>query len=123
MKSIRLLIAGSALLLSACSPHPGTGVWQANGDNEAGIVRLVVSFNGRAEFSSRHPLAADWHCFWSGLDKHRIELDCTPSTQPDQKQVFILYATVKGQARLQQQTKTIAAFHLLDEDPTLKQRQ
>lgn len=113
-------VIATALLLSACSPHPGTGVWQANGQNEQGIDKLIVSFNGRAEFSTTVPQAARWHCFWAGIDKQQIELNCTPSTNPDDKQIFVLTAMQAGQAQLMQQNKTLATLTLLDEDPTLK---
>jgi len=50
--------------LSSCSPHTGTGVWKATGENDWGIERLVVSFEGRATFVSKKNNAY-CHCFWA----------------------------------------------------------
>ncbi len=36
-----LLFLSSILLLTACSPHPGTGVWKTDSDNPLGIEKLV----------------------------------------------------------------------------------
>ena len=122
LKIKALFIIGFSALLLGCSPHPGTGVWKANSQNALGIDRLIVSFNGRAEFATRGPDAANWHCFWAGVNKQQIELDCTPSTNPDHQQTYILAATLSGQAKLMQQNKILAEFTLLDEDPTLKEQ-
>lgn len=108
--------------MAACSPHPGTGVWKTSAHNDLGIDRLIVSFNGRAEFVTRGAKAANWHCFWAGIDKQQIELDCKPSTNPDDKQIFVLTATTAGQAKLMQHTKILAEFTLLDEDPRLDEK-
>jgi hypothetical protein len=122
MKFKSFFVISLSALLVACSPHPGTGVWKANTQNALGIDRLTVSFNGRAEFVTSGPEAANWHCFWAGINKQQIELDCKPSTNPDNKQVFVLAATTAGQAKLMQQKKTLAEFTLLDEDPELEEK-
>jgi len=74
----------TTFLLSACSPHPGSGVWEAVADNEQGISKLTVGFEGKAEFTSSKLNNAVWHCFWSTADKKKLVLDCTPSTNPEQ---------------------------------------
>ncbi len=89
-----------SLFLSACSPHPATGVWKATGENELGIDRLVVGFEGRAEFTTSKLNNAVWHCFWAAPDKVRFMLTCTPSTNPDQERVFVLRVNDQGLAEL-----------------------
>lgn len=117
--SIASMIIISALLLSSCSPHSGTGVWKANGDNEWGINRLVVGFEGRAEFSSTKKNNAVWHCFWTAVsDDEGLDLECTPSTDTDNKQKFQVIVNDKGLAELRSESSLLATFALQDEDPS-----
>ncbi len=89
-----------SLFLSACSPHPATGVWKATGDNELGIDRLVAGFEGRAEFTTSKLDNALWHCFWGAPDKVRLKFTCAPSTNPDQKRIFVSSVNDQGLAEL-----------------------
>ena len=113
-----LFIAIFALLLSACSPHPGMGVWKATTGNEMGIDRLVVGFEGRAEFITRKQDNAVWHCFWGVTDKKDLSLDCTPSTNPDNKKDYILSINNQGLAELRHESKLLATFIRLNENPS-----
>lgn len=125
MKTINhhILILFFAMLLTACSPHPTSGVWKATGDNELGISRLVASFDGKAEFTTSKLDNAEWHCFWTIADKTEISLDCAPSTNPDEKRIFILILNDKGLAELRDghgQARILSTFNRLDENPVLK---
>jgi len=113
-----------SLLLSACSPHPATGVWKATGDNELGIDRLVAGFEGRAEFTTSKLDNALWHCFWGAPDKIVLEFSCTPSTNPDQKRSFTLSVNDAGLAELRNvdDTKLLATFNRLNEDPSPRKK-
>ena len=112
----------ASFLLVACSPHPGTGVWKATGENEMGIDRLVAGFEGRAEFVSTKPEVATWHCFWGKIDENTLSLDCTPSTNTDNKKTFTLTAIDLGTAELhevnQKDNRLLATFTRLDENPS-----
>jgi len=116
----------SLFLLSACSPHPGTGVWKALADNEMGIERLVVGFEGRAEFVSKKQDNANWHCFWGKLSDTELSLDCTPSTNIELHKDFILTANDQGQAELREVEKEgsspLATFSRLDENPSPRKK-
>lgn len=125
MKSINRysLIFIFVALLTACSPHPTSGVWKATEDNELGITRLVASFDGRAEFTTSKLENAVWHCFWSISDKTALSLNCTPSTNPDHKRIFSLSINDQNLAELRDgngQAKILATFIRLDENPSLK---
>ena len=113
-----------SLFLSACSPHPATGVWKATGDNQLGIDRLVAGFEGRVEFTTTKLDNALWHCFWGAPDKKKLELDCTPSTNTDKKRSFILSVNDAGLAELRDvdDTKLLATFTRLDEDPSPRKK-
>ncbi len=111
------------LLLTACSPHPATGVWKATDDNKLGIARLVAGFEGRVEFTTSKLDNAVWHCFWGISDKTELSLDCTPSTNPEKKRSFILTVNDKGIAELRDsanRSELLATFIRLDENPSPK---
>ncbi len=108
------------LLLSACSPHSGSGVWKAVTNNDQGIAKLTVGFDGRAEFIASQQNNTLWHCFWTAIDRTKLALDCTPSTNPKQEQSFVLNINEQGQAELRTGTTLLATFKRLDENPSAK---
>jgi outer membrane biogenesis lipoprotein LolB len=115
-----LLFIITTFLLLACTPHPGAGVWKAITDNEQGISKLTVGFEGKAEFTSSKQNNTLWHCFWSATDKKKLTLECTPSTNPEQKTLFELIINEQGLAQLYNKTTLLATFKHLDENPSLK---
>ena len=117
-----LLFISSILLLTACSRHPGTGVWITDIDNQLGIEKLVVGFEGRAEFVSTKPEKANWHCFWRGSKEKELLLDCSPSTNPDNKQSYFLSINDKGLAEFRNDSSLLATFTLTDENPSPKKK-
>ncbi len=114
-----LLLLGFTLFLSACSPHPVSGVWATTDDNEYGISRIIVSFNGRAEFVTTKLNNATWHCFWGATDKNQANLDCTPSTDPDQPEIFHVAVNEQGLLELRHQSKLVSTMKLKNENPKL----
>ena len=115
--TMTLLFVGSLL---GCSPHPSTGVWKALADNEMGIDRLVVSFEGRAEFVSKKLDNATWHCFWAKESQKKLNLKCSASTSPDDKKTFFIVVNDKGLAEFMNEDKILATFTRLDENPSPK---
>ncbi|MDT8283104.1 MAG: hypothetical protein RQ982_09915 [Gammaproteobacteria bacterium] len=116
--SFSLLLLTIIFILSSCTPHPASGVWKTTQDNDYGLNKLVVGFDGRASFTTPKRDDAQWHCFWSAADKHEILLDCTPSTEPEQGESFILTITTQGVAELRRNTQLIATLILQDENPS-----
>ncbi len=114
-----LLIFFLSLVLSACSPHPGSGVWKTTADNKMGISKLIVSFDGRAEFVSKKQDNTVWHCFWGKVSAKELNFECTPSTNPDQKKMFILRVNKQGLANLYHESTLIATLKRLDENPSI----
>jgi len=109
----------SLLFLTACSPHAGTGVWVTEGENVLGLTKIIVAFDGRAEFSSSKPVDAKWHCFWGKADDKALNLDCTPSNNVDQARQFVIFSTGKMSAEFQENGKLIAKLKRIDENPVL----
>ena len=102
--------------LFACSPHSGAGVWKAIAENDKGISRLVVGYEGRAEFTSNNDI--NWHCFWGAPEKNLLSLDCSPSTETEKKTVFTLTVNDQDLAELRDGTNLLATFIRLDENPS-----
>jgi len=115
-----LFLLGIALLLSACSPHPAAGVWKTTEDNSYGITKLVLSFEGRADFVTTRLDNATWHCFWAVTAKQEASLDCTSSLNPDQEESFLLTINDQGLAELRHKSQLIGSFTRQDENPSPK---
>jgi hypothetical protein len=116
--SYSLFSLGTAMLLTACTPHPASGVWTTTEDNAYGISKLVVGFEGRANFVTPKLDNSEWRCFWSATSKQETTLDCTPSTAPEQEERFLLTINAQGMAELQHDSKLVAIFTLQDENPS-----
>ena len=117
-----LYLLATALFLTACTPHPGAGVWKAAADNDYGISRLVVNFEGWASFTTSKLGNATWHCFWAATDKQEATLNCTSSLNTEQKEVFILTVNDQGLAELQHKSKLVGVFTRQDENPSSKKQ-
>jgi hypothetical protein len=117
---ILLLAFPAALLLTACSPHPGAGKWRASESNAMGITDLTLAYEGRALFTSREP-AASWHCFWSGKDAENAALSCTPSTHPDREVHFRFRVEQSQRGTLYRDSRLVARFRRLEGKPEIAQ--
>lgn len=121
MKTVSsLLLLTIALLLSACTPHSASGVWRTTADNVYGINKLVVGFDGRANFTTAKLDNASWHCFWSATGELETVLTCTASTNPEQEERFILTIIKPGSAELQHKSQRVAILALQDENPSVE---
>ncbi len=116
--SLFLLIM--SLFLSACSSHPAAGVWKAAKDNDYGITKLVISFEGRASFVTHKLDNAAWHCFWTVTDKQKASLDCTSSLNPEQEERFLLSVNKSSIAELSHNSRLVGIFIRQDENPSSK---
>ena len=115
-----LLLITFILLISACSPHPVSGVWKTTENNDYGITKLIVSFGGKAEFITPKLDNATWHCFWGATEKQQANLDCTPSTNPDDEQKFTITINAQGFAELTHNSKLIATLTQQNENPIIE---
>lgn len=100
-----------SFLLSACTPHPSAGNWQAVGDNANGIRQLTMNFDGKAEFATTRPENAEMHCFWGAVEKNIAALQCTASTNPDVELDYRLSISDNGVAELSHNGLLVASFN------------
>ena len=98
------------VVLTGCSPHPGSGVWDALDENPMGIDKLVLSFDGKGEFTSQGQQPVTWHCFWSATAKQVVSLQCTPSNDTDTEHRFTLSIDESGHASLNDKDRLIGTF-------------
>ena len=113
-----LFLSAIALLLSACSPHPGAGNWAAAEENDWGVSRLTLSYEGRAMFDSKTP-PANWHCFWGGTDRQTARLDCTPSSNTDKETQFTFSVNQGGIGILSLEGDILGRFQRVDGKPEI----
>ena len=113
-----LFFLSITLLLSACSPHPAAGVWKTTEDNNYGISKLVLSFEGRADFVTRELDNATWHCFWAVTGKNEASLDCTSSLNTEQEESYLLTINDQGLAELRHKSQLVGTFTRQDENPS-----
>ena len=113
-----LFLLITTCLISACSPHPTSGVWKSIEDNDYGLKDLTVSFDGKANFTTSKLYNATWHCFWSPTSKQETVLDCTPSSDPEQEERFTLTINSQGLAELRHNDQLITLLTLQDKNPS-----
>lgn len=92
MKISRLALAVIlAWFLSACSPHPGAGVWVVAADEAAAeFVRLNVMYEGRTDMFGAAGDSAIRRCFWHGIDAAAIEMKCVVASDTEREELYLL---------------------------------
>ncbi len=105
-----LLIIAMSLMLSACSPHPGAGNWQADADNTLNVSSIKVIFEGTADFYSDDNEDSILRCFWSASDKNTLQMQCVHAEDTDKKETYEFTVTETGQGKLTQNEQLIGLF-------------
>mgnify|MGYP001816601978 FL=1 len=95
-----ILLGLLILLLSACSPHPAAHTWVTDDQNEPGISKLDVTFEGTAEFYSTADLKSIRRCFWGAKSRTIIELNCVHAEDTEIKETYELEVADNNSARL-----------------------
>lgn len=100
------------LTLSGCSPHPGTGKWQADEKNSLNIAIINIVFEGTADFYVVNKEESIRRCFWSAAGEKTIQMQCVHSENIDNKVSYQFMVTEKGHAELTQNEQLIGQFTL-----------
>jgi len=108
--SLTALLIISLFMLSACSPHPGAGNWQAEGSNSLNVSRISIVFEGTADFYIDGEEEAVRRCFWAASAENAMQLQCVYAEDTDKKVNYQFIATDKDHAQLLQNDKIIAQF-------------
>ncbi len=104
------------LLITACSPHPGAGKWQAIDDNSLGVKNLSILFDGKSEFTTIENENILWHCFWGAESKTKMSMTCTPSTDTSEHEKFEFIMLSDDQGQFSRNGKVIGKFSRLAYD-------
>ena len=107
-----------SLLLSACSPHPGSGIWVPLDDRDATYSKLVVLFEGRAELFRPGRDEHQYRCFWGGTGSDSIRMECISADNETDKPLFTFRVVADGTGELMDSGQTIGFFRRTDEKPT-----
>ncbi|MES9845917.1 MAG: hypothetical protein ABW162_00250 [Candidatus Sedimenticola sp. PURPLELP] len=100
----------SAMLLSGCAPHPGTGNWVPDEADNSGFVRIHVQYDGKMDFYRDGEDAAVMHCFWAGESETAIGLQCTLAENPDIEKHYRLRVSEHQHAELLQGGDVIGRY-------------
>ena len=106
-KFLTITLIPALLLLTACSPHPGTGAWGAAESNQSKngseFARIDVTYEGRANIygwlgspASDSDATAIRRCFWNGVDENTIALKCTQALDTETEEAYMLRVDSEG---------------------------
>ena len=115
--SLIALLIISLFMLSACSPHPGAGNWQAKDNNSLNVSRINITFEGTADFYTDGIEEAVRRCFWSASAEQSMQLQCVYAEDSDKKVKYQFIVTDKDHAQLLQDDKIIAQFLRIEPEP------
>lgn len=92
-----------AVLLMACSAHPGAGNWVATGEQHSDFIKefskLQVTFEGRTNIFGQKEASqnsgdstneAIRRCFWRGMDAQTIVMTCVQAADTEIEESFQL---------------------------------
>ncbi len=101
-----------SLALTGCSGHPAAGTWLIREGSASPYARLVVQFDGRAEFFRPNQEEPAERCFWAGESADTIGLQCVDAAGGDQERFYRLKVGRGGVGEL---TRDGRLLGLLDE--------
>lgn len=110
MKKNRVLVVLLSFALFGCGAHPGAGIWQANEGNRGDFARLLVHFDGKAEFFFSDQPQKEWHCFWQAFNQDAIDLICSQPEQGSDNLKFRLFTVGDSRGELVQDGEVVGYF-------------
>ncbi len=106
-----LTLASSLLMISACSPHPGSATWLATADQSSVFTKIAVHYDGKADIYSDNQDDAIRRCFWSAVSSQSINMHCIDATNTEHEEDLQLTVTDRDHAELTQSNTIIARFY------------
>jgi len=88
--------------LTGCSGHPAAGTWQIQEGSKSNYARLVVQFDGRAEFFRPNQEEPAERCFWAGENASTIALQCVDAANGEVERNYRLKVSKDGRGELMQ---------------------
>lgn len=106
-----LALISSLLMISACSPHPGSATWLASTDQSSVFKKIAVHYDGKADIYSDNQDDAIRRCFWSAISAQAISMHCVDTRNTEHEEDFQLTVTNSDHAELKQSSTIIAQFY------------
>lgn len=97
-------------MLTACAPHPASGIWLPGQAQQAPFSHLEVKYEGRAILRAGNDPQEERHCFWAGQSAASIALTCTPAFNPKLEEKYLLEVELDDRARLLQDQRLLMYF-------------
>ena len=115
--SLWLLILIISLLLSGCSPHPGSGIWVPVDKDVSLYSKVVVLFDGRAELFIPGREEHMYRCFWGGVSSDSIRMECVSADDEAITPIFTLQVVIGGRGELLESGQIVGYFRRTEEKP------
>ncbi len=113
----------SLLILSACSPHSGTGYWQTQGSNSLNISSINITFEGTADFYTQGKKEAIYRCFWSAATEKSMRLQCVNANDVSKEDIYLFMNLDKKNAQLLLNDKIVAQFSRIEQPPIVSSKE
>ncbi|OMH39054.1 hypothetical protein [Motiliproteus sp. MSK22-1] len=97
------------LLISGCSGHPGTGIWEAKSTNPSGYWMLKVQYDGTATVLAKNQEEPLLGCFWQATAADIMKMQCATANDPENPDTYQLSITT-DQATFSKEGKQLALF-------------
>lgn len=110
-QTLLLILTVVLLVLSGCSPHPGTGTWLPVEGGTTEFSRITVNFDGRAELYTPASEKEVLRCFWGGESSQSMQLKCSLAADTDVEYLYQLKVNQSGEAELILSGKTLGIFY------------
>ena len=105
-----IVLSFSLLLISACTPHPGAGIWMSSTTNDEHITKVSVFFEPTVKIYSSDTEQAILECGWWALNKTDIEMECVHLPNTETKVKYQLNVVEKDKAELFKQGKLVTTL-------------
>ncbi len=109
-----------AFSISACSPHPGAGNWQAEGKNSINVSQIKVLYEGTADFYTTGEKESIRRCFWSAVTENTLQMQCVYANNIDKKVNYQFVVSPKGHAKLFLDEQIIGNFITLTNESDIE---
>lgn len=72
----RFFVLAGAVLISACSGHPGAGTWENPKSDENQLKTIDLKYDGYADLYRPQDTEARYRCFWQAVSAQAVQLQC-----------------------------------------------
>ena len=108
------LILLMPLFLTGCGGHPAAGTWQIQDGSVSRYARVVVQFDGTAEFFRPDEEEPAERCFWAAESADTIALQCVDAASGQLERHYRLMVSKGGRGELMQDGQLLGVLDELE---------